>query len=55
MKSVEVPNPSTEPAERHRSHSHLHLSQNGSMDRGTDSYQANLMNLEDHVKGVEAG
>ena len=55
VKSVEVPNPSLNPVQRLRSHSHLHLQETGSMDRGEDSYQANLMNLEDQVRGAEVG
>ena len=47
IKSVEVPNPALNPVLRVRSHSYLHL-QEGSLERGDESYSSNMFNLEEH-------
>jgi len=47
IKSVEVPNPALNPVSRVRSHSYLHM-QEGSMERGDESYSSNMFNLEEH-------
>ena len=46
IKAVEVPNPTLAPGLRVRSHSYLHL-QEGSLERGEDSYNSNMFNLEE--------
>jgi hypothetical protein len=50
VKAVEVPNPSLNPVQRVRSHSHLHLQESASLERGDDSYHSHMINLDDKMK-----
>lgn len=47
IKAVEVPNPSTNPVHRVRSHSYLHLQESGSLERDDESYHSNMFNFDD--------
>jgi len=51
IKAVEVPTPALNPVQRVRSHSYLHL-QEGSLERGEDSYNSNMFNLEESGRAV---
>ena len=52
MKAVEVPNPSLNPVQRLRSHSHLHLQESGSLEPVTESYHSNMFDLADNGRGI---
>ena len=48
IKSVEVPNPATNPVQRIRSHNYLHLQDSGSLAGGEDSYTPSMQKLDEN-------
>mmetsp|Transcript_32841 Transcript_32841/g.50181 ORF Transcript_32841/g.50181 Transcript_32841/m.50181 type:complete len:220 (+) Transcript_32841:2366-3025(+) len=52
MKAVEVPNPSMNPVQRLRSHSHLHLQESGSLEPVTESYHSNMFDLAENGRSL---
>jgi hypothetical protein len=49
-----VPNPSTNPVHRIRSHNYLHLQDSNSLERGDESYHSNMFNFDENGKNVDS-